>query len=568
MTGQDDPAPRYRDPHEHEEAHVQQRHFSFVWLIPIVAALIAAWLGYRTLTQRGPLITITFKSGDGLAADQTPVKYKAVQLGTVDSVRLSQDMTHVVVRVRMRSEAEDRLTSNARFWVVRPRISSGNISGLETLVSGAYIAMDPGDPGGQSKQHFTGLENPPGHRSDEPGTTYTLKADTIGSLGQGSPVFYRDIGVGEVLGYDQPGLDGKITVHVFVRAPYDKYVRADSRFWNASGVKVNFGGGGVKVRVESLQAVLSGGIAFATPPEARDEQPAKQDSSFTLYKDFDSALSATSHNRINLVSYFTGSVRGLDSGSAVEIDGMRIGSVTHMRLEYDAATGQFRVPVHMAIEPDKLAFVNNAQKQDLHGVLDNFLRRGMQAELQTSSYLTGAMVVELTVPDNARPGAVRMDGNELVVPGQSGGVDGIITSFSSIAQKLDKIPFDEIGSNLNGTLASVHQLVAGPDMRRALRDLSDTLHSVRSLTRKTDRGLEPVLKQLPQMEANLNRTLQHANELLGRQGYGGDSQFHRDVERLMNQANDTLRAVRSLADFLDRHPEALIRGRAGEAMRR
>ena len=156
-------------------------------------------------------------------------------------------------------------------------------------------------PGAASRRKYVGLENPPGRRSDEPGTTFTLKAGEIGSLGQGSPVFYRDISVGEVLGYDQPGLDGRITVHVFVRAPYDRYVRSDSRFWNASGVQVNLGGGGIKVQVESLQAVLSGGVAFSTPPESRSEPPAQQDAEFDLYKDHDSAVSATSKNRIKVL---------------------------------------------------------------------------------------------------------------------------------------------------------------------------------------------------------------------------------------------------------------------------
>jgi paraquat-inducible protein B len=367
-------------------------------------------------------------------------------------------------------------------------------------------------------------------------------ADNIGALGPGSPVFYRDITVGEVLGYDQPGLHGKIVVHVFVRAPYDKYVRDDSRFWNTSGVEVAIGAGGIRVQMESIQAVLSGGIAFATPPESRAEPPARPETQFELFKDATSASVATSKDRIELLSYFQGSVRGLGIGSTVEIDGIRVGSVTDMRLEYDAAGHDFRVRVRMAIEPDLLTFAQAPPSAGgVRQVLNDFVQRGMQAELQTSSYLTGTMVVALAVPQDARPGVIRLEDGAILMPGMVGGIGNIATSLSDITAKLDKIPFDHIGQSLNDTLGHVNQLV-----------------------RKTDTGLSPVLQQLPTLEADLHQTLRRVSDMLGEKGYGEDSAFKHDMSRLMDQANDTLRSIRAVADFLERHPEALIRGRGGE----
>jgi paraquat-inducible protein B len=200
----------------------RRRGFSAIWLLPIVAAVIGGYLALSNLSRRGPTITISFRSADGLTAGQTKVKHKAVDLGTVESIRLADDMSHVIVRVQMQSEAEPYLTDHARFWAVRPRLTGSNISGLETLISGGYIEMDPGASGGQSEQEFTALEDPPGVRSDEPGQTFELQAVRVGSLGSGSPVFYRDIVVGEVLGYSLPEGNGPITVKAFVRAPYDK----------------------------------------------------------------------------------------------------------------------------------------------------------------------------------------------------------------------------------------------------------------------------------------------------------------------------------------------------------
>jgi paraquat-inducible protein B len=224
---------------------IRAPRFSFVWLIPIVAVLIAGYLGYRTLTQEGPLLTLSFETGTGLSASQTQLKYKDVALGTVESIALSRNHKRVIVKVRMTSDGASFLTSHARFWVVRPSLSAAGVSGLDTLVSGAYITLDPGLPGGHAQHDFVGLENPPGVRSDEPGSTFTLKANELGSLSSGSPVFYRDVEVGEVLGYSIGNGVGPVTIGIFVHAPYDALVRAQSHFWNSSGITVSLKGGAV-----------------------------------------------------------------------------------------------------------------------------------------------------------------------------------------------------------------------------------------------------------------------------------------------------------------------------------
>jgi paraquat-inducible protein B len=551
-----------QQPPEYKQAHIRRYNFSFVWLIPIITAILALWLGWRTLEQRGPMITITLDSGDGLVVDQTQVKYREVTLGIVKSVRLSKDMKHVVVHVRMRAEAEKGLTDKTMFWIVRPRINAGKISGLETLLSGAYIAMDPGEPSEHERLKFIGLENPPGLRSDEPGTPYTLLADSLNGISQGSPVFYRDIDVGEVLGYDQPGIHNKITVHVLIRKPYDHYVHASSRFWDTSGVQISLGAGGLHVQMESLQALLSGGIAFTTPLESLNAPPALANSTFDLFNNHDSAIAAIPRDHIKILSYFSGLMRGLTVGSAVEIEGMRVGIVTDMRLEYDTANKNFRVPVHMVIEPD-LIFLSqgrNLSDGDIQQVLHGFLQRGIQAEVQTSSYLTGEMVVELEMTPNAKPGMMQMQDGEIIIPGQTDGINDIITSLGSLAAKLDHIPFDQISHNVNDMFSNINHLVVNPEVKTSIHNLSVTLANIRTLVHKTDAGLSPVLKQLPELEANLEQAIKNANDVLGEKGYGNGGGFQRDVMRLMDQATNTLRTIKSLADFLERHPESLIRG--------
>jgi len=366
----------------------RRRGFSAIWLLPIVAAVIGGYLAFTSLSRRGPTIVISFKSADGLTAGQTKVKHKAVDLGTVESIRLAPDMSHVIVRVQMQAEAEPYLTDKARFWAVRPRLTGSTISGLETLISGGYIELDPGTKGGTSQREFTALEDPPGVRSDEPGQTFELKAPRIGSLGSGSPVFYRDIVVGEVLGYSLPEGNGPITVNVFVRAPYDKWVRKATHFWSASGLRVEVGAQGVHIELESLQALLSGGVAFSTPEEARDSPSAPGGTSYKLFASEADANSASYTQRVPFVLYFQSSAAGLAVGSPVQLYGIQIGNVTSVALQFDPVQASARVRVGIEVQPERITALANGVQTTPDSVAEHLVARGMRAELTTVSYLT------------------------------------------------------------------------------------------------------------------------------------------------------------------------------------
>ncbi len=553
------------------QAHVQRRsRFSLIWLLPIVAAAIGLYLAVTTLTQRGPEVQLTFNSADGLTAGQTKVRHKAVDLGTVTSINLADDMSHVVVRIRMTREASPYLTDKARFWVVRPRLSASNISGLETLLSGGFIEMDPGSRGGKAITAYTGLETPPGVRSDEPGTSFVLKTSRIGSLASGSPVFYRDIVVGEVLGYHLPEGNGPITVDLFVRKPYDAWVRTTTRFWNASGLTVALGGPSLHVEVESLQALLSGGVAFSTPEEFRNSPSAKNDTSFPLFANEAAANEAGYKNRIPFVLYYQSSTAGLGVGSPVQIYGNTVGNVTDVRLELNPVDASARVRVAIEVQPERLVAIGGDPAEEPIKVAQRLVDHGMRGELTTISYLTGSLAVSFEFPADMPHVTVTKEGDALVLPTQGGGLNGITTALSDISHKIDQIPFASIGANVNGLLAALRSTVGGPEIKNALTALSATLQDLQGLVKRTDAGLSPLMRRLPEVSADLQQTLQRANRLVGSVdiGYGANSQFSRDLERLMAQLNDGVRSIRLLADFLDRHPEALIRGRANTGAER
>lgn len=547
--------------------HIRRRHFSFVWIIPILAALIAIYLGYRTIIEQGPLVTITFSTAQGLAAGQTQVKYKAVALGTVESIDLSPDNEHVVVRVRMNNLGTRFLTNHARFWVVRPRFSVTNLSGLDTLVSGAFIGVDPGSNGGRYETHFKGLEEPPGVRSDVPGSTYVLRANTIGSLSSGSPVFYRDVVVGEVLGYDLGDGIGPVTVNIFIRAPYNKLVKPQSHFWNSSGLSLGFQNGGFHVEVQSLEALLAGGVTYDLPPDAISADASPNNATFHLFDNKEDADSSGYSHKVEAVAYFETSVAGISRGTPVTIFGMQVGEVTAVKLLVDPGTGKARVRVALELQPERVFSDSEFPKGlDPLVVLQHMVNAGLRISIASSNFITGQKELALTIDAHAPPVTLTREGDAILLPNSDGSGDPL-TALSTITAKLSAIPFEQIGDNLNKLLVTSNNTLGGEQVKKAIASLSETLQSVQSLVDNTNRGLQPTLKQLPVMTANLNATLREANQTLGQlsRSYGGNSDFSRSLGQLLSQADGALRSVKELADYLDRHPEALILGRTGHA---
>ncbi|CAH2601623.1 Paraquat-inducible protein B [Rhodovastum atsumiense] len=551
-------------PEDWPEAQVQTRRrpFQMIWLIPLVAAVIAGFLAWHSLRQRGPTITITWRTGDGLQAGQTKVRHKAVELGTVRSVELSDDMKQVIATVEMQRQATRFLTGNARFWVVRPRIASGSLAGIETLVSGAYIELDPGAPGGESESRFTGLEEPPAIRSDEPGRTFRLQATRLGSLSVGSPVFFRDIEAGEMLNFDLGANGRQLTLQVFIRSPYDRFVHEGTHFWNASGVSVDLGASGVQLQLESLRAVLAGGIAFDTSEAAQKTEPSPAGATFTLYPNEAAARVAGYKERITFATYVEGSVRGLAAGAPVEFYGIQIGNVTDVQLQFDPDTKLARVAVRMELQPERFMHEITHTRSPLT-VSRGLVQRGLRAQLRTANYLTGQMFVALDFFPNAPAAEVLEEDGVIVLPTMPGGLDSITASIGGMVQKLNNLPLEEIAKNLNDTLAGASAVANSGDLRDSLRQLAATLTTTQELVRRLNAGVAPALQRIPEMAQTLQSTLERANGLVGsaEAGYGRNSQFRRDIERLMGQVSDAARSLRLLADYLNAHPEALLRGR-------
>ncbi|HZU81300.1 MAG TPA: MlaD family protein, partial [Polyangiaceae bacterium] len=472
------------------------RHVSPMWLTPVVALAVLVYLLVTTLARRGPVVTISFESAEGLSTGQTQVTHRDVALGTVEDIRLSDDLSRVVVSVRMSAKARSLLTDHARFWVVRPQLTAGSIGkALETLVAGAHIEIDPGPPGGHPKLHFEGLSRPPGVTSDQPGRTFVLDATNVEPPAVGAPVMYRRVTVGEVLSSHLESADGPFEIRIFVRAPYDAFVHPGTRFWAEAGISVETGARGLRVDLAPLQELFSGGIAFETRPEHERSAPSEPDAAFALYRDKTSADAASFSRHVRCVSYFPASIQGLDRGSVVEIFGFTVGVVTDTRLVADADhPGQLLVRVGFDLQPERLGDQGSASALSPDG-LAQLVRGGLRAGLDSRSFVTGEKEVALAYVPGTKPAAVGAEGDALVLPAEPGAGGDVTDAIRGVATKLDRIPFESIGADLQATLRSVDRTA------RRMPDISD----------------------------QLEQAARHVNEALGQTGYGQDSEFQRNV---------------------------------------
>ena len=455
-----------------------------VWVIPIVAALIGGWLAVKTILEKGPTITITFKTAEGLEAGKTKVKYKNVDVGEVKAIKLGKDRQGVVVIVELVKESEPYLVGDTRFWVVRPRIAGGQVSGLGTLFSGSYIGVDLGKSGNKL-QDFVGLEIPPIVTGDVPGRQFVLHADTLGSLQIRSPLYFRQEAVGSVTAHEL-NKDGQgVTFMIFINAPYDQYVNAETRFWNASGIDVTLDATGVKVDTQSIVSILIGGIAFETLAGSVRQPPAEENHEFLLANDRAAAMKHQDTAVVPFQFHFSQSIRGLSIGAPVEFRGIVVGEVKSIDIELTEAHNDFRFPVGVVLYPGRLlAMLKSATSEfrmDEEGRRirwDAMVTKGLRGQLRTGNLLTGQMYVALDMFRDVPEAKMDWTATPPIIPTVAGGLEEFQSTLTSIAKKIERMPLEQIGG----------------DLRQALQSFNRTMVSTEQAVKRLDKDLAPTAK--------------------------------------------------------------------------
>lgn len=510
-----------------------------IWIVPIVAMLIAGWLAVQSVMNEGPTIVIRFTTGDGIEAGKTKIKFKNVDVGVIKSLALSDDHKTVLARADMSRNAASMLVDDTRFWVVRPRIAGGTVSGISTLISGSHIGMDIG-ASSKARRDFTGLESPPVLASGTPGREYVLKSANIGSLDIGSPIFFRRLQVGQVISYALDPDGAGMTLHVFINAPYDKYVTNDSRFWHASGVDVTLDTTGVKIDTESMASVLIGGLAFENPPASTEKVEADARRQYVLFANRADAMKQ--HDTIvdEYVLNFNESVRGLTVGAPVDFRGIVVGEVAAISARFDPVKKSFDIPVVVKLFPERLISRENwdpSRKNtasERKQFADYLVSKGLRAQLRTGSLLTGQLYVAIDFFPSAAKATVDWHKETPQLPTVPGNLQGLQESITSLVAKLNAIPFDGISK----------------DLRKTLNDADGLLNTMNS-------DLAPDTKATL---AAARETLTSANRALQ-----SDSPLQQSTVDTMQELSRAAISVRSLADYLERHPESLIRGKKADA---
>jgi paraquat-inducible protein B len=521
-----------------------------------VAAIVGGWLAYKTISEKGPTIRISFSDSAGIEAGKTKIKYKSVEAGVIKDVAMAEDLSQVFVMAEMKKSVEPHLTENTRFWVVRPQIGLGGVSGLDTLVSGAYIEIDP--QSGPPTLEFKGLDTPPLVTSREEGTQYVLVAQKVGGLQPGSPLDYHGVQAGEVMGYHFVEDGQSLLINIFIKAPFDKRIREHTQFWNASGIQAKIGAEGINVRVASIAALIAGGISFDTPIlDVENANQSPEGFTFELYESYDTIGESTITKKRPFIALFDGSLRGLSIGAPVEFKGIRIGTVTDIKSEVDRKSMKIDLPVYFQIEPERIKTTSTSDAVEettaqAYKNIDAMVRRGLRAQLMTGSLLTGQLYVDLDFHPDLPVKGLNYDRKYPVIPSVPATMDEFRTAAHSLLRQLRNLPLDKIAHEILETTEGANQLVNSPEAQGAMQSLNAALGNVEKLTEGMD-------KRVNRLQFSLEKTLAKAREAL--ELADPNSPAAENLNSALKELAAAARSIRVLTDYLEQHPEALVKGK-------
>jgi len=545
---------------------VKQRSLpSLVWLLPCLTLIIGGWLVFKTLHEQGPEVTIVFKNAAGIKAGKTRIKYKDLEIGVVKSIAFSEDFGHVVLRVAFSHEAEPFLRRDTQFWVVKPRLSIRGVSGLDTLVSGSYIELEPGE--GAPWRDYIGLESPPVVKATMEGTELMLMAKRLGSIDHGSPIYYQGIQVGEVLGYELANDNTGVFIHAFVKTPYDALIHGNTRFWNVSGMDVQVSAEGLQVHAESLLSIILGGIAFETPATLNTSVDDISGLIFTLYESRKAIREHDFAQKVLFVAFFDGSIRGLEVNAPVELKGIKVGRVADIRLEFDATDTSFHIPVLIELEPERIVSRHpTATKADPHAVVKILVERGLRAQLKTGSLLTGQLFVDLGMLPDTPLHLLDYESDYPQLPTVAGNMAQMTASVKSILNKIEALDLNAMSKQVLAILEGANTLVHAPELRQSMAQAHDTLELFHTMLQHLEPKMNDMTTNISQTIVagraaitQSEQTLTLMNQLLDPKA---PMQYR--IQQMMVEVGEMARSVRVLVDLLERNPDAIIFGKKAE----
>ena len=524
------------------EADILSVHrISKVWFIPIVALLIGSWMIYQASTNQGPLIKIYFETAEGLGVDTTKIKLREVTIGKVTQLKLNSAFDGIEITARLDKGTDSLLKTDTAFWVVKPRIGKGGVSGLTTILSGAYIEMTAGIEE-EERFDFVGLENPPVTPFGKPGLRITLDSDNESGLDIGDPIIFRGIEVGRVE-YQFFNIEERIVYYdAFIESPYDKLVTTNTRFWKIKGVEVKLSADGVKVNTGTLETLIGGGVTFGVPDNQPTGEIITQRAFFTIYEDKDEVLQKQFKNAQEFVMLFGHSIRGLRPGAPVEYKGVRIGTVIRTDIDYPEIENflnqKTRIPVLIQIEPARLGMKDHEDRISLvRESIERMIADGLHGFIRSGNLLTGSKFIEIDYVAGTQSEDQQF-GNYQIIPTAASEIDGLLKKVDSILATIDKLSIDSLVDNASGAMF---------EMRKAMVNFDKASAQVNNLLDTSESG---------ELIANVNLTLRSFEKLA--QDFSEGSTTHQELQNMILTMETMLKELTPVLSQLNHQPNSLI----------
>ena len=564
---------RPADPLRHPRTMAREAHSRWpglIWALPLAAVLVLGYLGLQALAHAGVDVVVTFDSAADAKPGDTQVVFKGLSVGRVKKVALSRDRKHVDMTLSLDPSTKPLLRANTQFWLIGAKPNFSDLNSLKAALAGVTIGMAAGD--GKPARHFDGLDSPPVVMPGTDGTPYELVSSQVGAARPGANVYYHGLEVGKVTDVDLLGRNNFKT-KVFVEAPYNRFVRKGTLFFNVSAVRVSLSGTGISTQLAPGNAALGGGVEFDTPADIIDQTLAAPGSALPLFSERSQAVAGPRGPQVFYRILFTDPVGALEVGAPVTLHGFQIGSVTSRSLNIDPDTGVLTTPVTVGIEPERLnageGFVPTLTSSVVAGTdrtLTRLVVQGYRARLAQNPPLVGARVIDLVKVSGPRKfsmsGGRSLDGDSYpVIPNTSSGdVTALTGKMNDILDKVQQMPIVEIGANVRQITAHLGALLGSPQVKDSVVHLDGTLRQLDQTMTQVRPKVGPLIDNLNRAADQVQALATSANAVVSGDGATQDA----SLPGMLRQLTDTARAFRSLADYLGRHPEALIRGKASE----
>lgn len=550
-----------------------------IWAVPIAAFAILCWLGISAWMRSGPSVEVTFPVAGGLKPGNTKVEYQGYIVGHVGSVSLTKGLDRMKVKLHFDASMSGHLGPGTRYWLAGTSISLSHLSQIEDLLSGPVIGVDPHS--GKTVHKARGLNSEPVLQTTSPGLHVALTTPKLGHVAAGSPVYYKGYKVGEVLGVSLAPDGQRFTIRAFIKAPWQKLVSSDSRFWDAGAVRFSTSGG-PGLELQSVPALLMGAVAFDTPGPAEQavkesaeqaakgsaEPAAKDGETFKLYASKADAQNAPGSGAVTYRAVFSGGPGGLQPGAAVQLEGTPVGSVTNVQMSYQPGQKQMQTAVTFALDPLQISLagakwdMKNPRPQ-MNDMISALIGQGLRAEIGSNLPVVGGKVIRLALVKDA-PSAQLEPGSPPQIPSFGNGAAGVgqlMAQVNDILASINAMPLDQIADDVHSATSQLAALAKSPETKRTLHRLDRTVAHFDAISRTTSAQLPGILRSVKESARQADAALRSAHSLLNSQGPSNQGIEDSDLPHALYELSQAARSLRSLADFLNSHPGALIAGR-------